>query len=204
MARRLLHKRRIFKADSWKIVTIPNILTFVRVGIVPFLVLAFFVPGAWGTVLTLVLFLIASATDYADGYIARRFQQVSPFGAFLDPIADKILVAATLLMMVGTGRIAGVHLLPAVIIVCREFIISGLREFLAAAGEELRVSHLAKWKTFTQIGAIAVLLAGRNVLFQCIGTVLLWTSAVLAVITGISYLKISWAYVKVTQMSRKS
>lgn len=203
MTHRLLRKRRIFNPESWKIVTVPNILTFVRVGIVPFLVLAFFIPGFLGTILTLALFLVASLTDYADGYIARRFQQASPFGAFLDPIADKILVAATLLMMAGTGRIVGIHLLPAVAIVCREFIISGLREFLAAANEELQVSRLAKWKTFTQIAAIAVLLAGPPAALFYAGTILLWIAAFLAIITGATYLKISWVYVKVTHMGQR-
>lgn len=183
--------------------TIPNILTFARVGLVPFLVLAFFVSGRVGTVLTLTLFLTASLTDYVDGYIARRFRQVSSFGAFLDPIADKILIAATLLMMAGTRRIEGIDLVPAVVIVCREFVISGLREFLAATGEELRVSYLAKWKTFTQITALAVLLAGSTPALILVGTLLLWIAALLALVTGVSYLKISWTYVKATQIRRR-
>lgn len=200
---RLLRKRKGIKSENWKIVTIPNILTFARVGLVPFLVLAFFVSGRVGTVLKLTLFLTASLTDYVDGYIARRFRQVSSFGAFLDPIADKILIAATLLMMAGTRRIEGIDLVPAVVIVCREFVISGLREFLAATGEELRVSYLAKWKTFTQITALAVLLAGSTPALILVGTLLLWIAALLALVTGVSYLKISWTYVKATQIRRR-
>lgn len=203
MTRRLLRKRKIFKPESWKIVTVPNVLTFVRVLLIPFLAGTFFIKLPVGPVLALGIFLLASVTDYADGYIARRYHQVSPFGTFLDPIADKILVAATLLLMAGTGQISGMNLLPAVVIICREFIISGLREFLAATGEELQVSILAKWKTFVQIAAIAVLLTRGSAWMLNLGSGLLWLSAFLAVVTGIAYFRISWAYVKVTQMTKR-
>lgn len=106
-------------------------------------------------------------------------------------------------MMTGTRRIEGLNLVPAVVIVCREFVISGLREFLAATGEELRVSYLAKWKTFTQITALAVLLAGSTPALILVGTLLLWIAALLALVTGVSYLKISWTYVKATQIRRR-
>jgi CDP-diacylglycerol--glycerol-3-phosphate 3-phosphatidyltransferase len=154
------------------------------VGIIPFLVLSFYV----SEILALVMFIFACVTDYADGYIAKRFNQSSRFGAFLDPIADKLLVSTALLMMAGMGQIRGFHLIPASIVLCREFFISGLREFLAASGKELRVSNIAKYKTTLQMTAITCLLTNVNVSWFA-GNVLLWASAALSVVTGAHYLK---------------
>lgn len=196
MSNQLLHKRKIFKPENWKIRTIPNILTFIRMGVIPFLVLTFFFKYPLGSFLPLGMFIFASLTDYADGYIARKFQQSSKLGSFLDPIADKLLVSTTLLMMAGTGRIGSINLIPAVIILCREFIISGLREFLAATGQELQVSKLAKYKTMLQMMAITCLLADLTRQIFLLGSLLLWISAFLTVITGIAYIKISFAFIR--------
>jgi cardiolipin synthase len=176
------------KVERIKIVTTPNILTFIRIGVVPFLVISFFIESAVWSAISVTLFISASITDYFDGYIARKFQQVSKFGAFLDPIADKILIAVMLLMLAGTGRIAGLTLIPAVLIMCRELFISGLREFLSASGRDLPVSILAKYKTAIQMLSITCLLVKplSERLFN-IGIITIWIAAALTIITGVSY-----------------
>ncbi len=196
MSKSLIRRRKILDWEHWKVLTVPNMLTFVRMGVLPFLVGAFLTDWPWRNWVALGLFAIAGLTDYADGYIARRYQQASKFGAFLDPIADKLLVSTTLLMMAGTGFLSSWHLIPAAVILCREFIISGLREFLAASGQELRVSRLAQYKTTIQLLSIGFILSDLTPWIVAIGLTALWTAAILALVTGLDYIKLSFGFVK--------
>src|SRR5690606_18446116 len=134
------------------------------------------------------LFAVAAFTDFLDGYIARATRQQSALGRFLDPVADKLLVAAVLLMMAGFGQIQGLVILPAVVILCREIMVSGLREFLAGIQVGVPVSQLAKWKTFLQMVAIGFLIVGdagpAALPVRLIGETGLWIAAALTLITG--------------------
>lgn len=202
-----LRKKGAAKRENWKLLTLPNILTFVRIGVLPFLVGAFFCPRPAGDFIALCLFLLASFTDYADGYIARRFKQTSKFGAFLDPIADKLLISLVLLMLAGTGRISSYELIPASIILCREIVISGLREFLSAIEQELPVSRLAQYKTSLQMLALAALLLHGMVpktFVLIVGRIALWVASALTLITGINYVRASMLFAKKQQKADKT
>lgn len=177
---------------------IPNILTIGRIIIVPFFVLAFYLPGFYGDLTAFALFLIASFTDFLDGMLARMLGEESKLGELLDPIADKIIVATALILLVMSGTIKHYEVIAAIIILTREILISGLREFLAKGKIRLPVSNLAKLKTFLQMVAIALLLTGEtgNKIFnfqdynaQTIGIILLWLSAFLTLYTGYEYLR---------------
>ena len=177
---------------------IPNILTIGRIIIVPFFVLAFYLPGFYGDLTACVLFVIASFTDFLDGMLARMMGEESKLGELLDPIADKIIVATALILLVMSGTIKHYEVIAAIIILTREILISGLREFLARGQIKLPVTNLAKLKTFLQMVAIALLLTGEtgNKIFnfqdynaQTIGIILLWLSAFLTLYTGYEYLR---------------
>ena len=177
---------------------IPNILTIGRIIIVPIFVLTFFIPGFFGDLIPFFLFVIASFTDYLDGLLARLFKEESKLGELLDPIADKILVAAALILLVMNGVIKNYEVIAAIIILTREILISGLREFLAKGKIKLPVSNLAKLKTVLQMVSIALLLSGdtgnriinfQNYNAQIIGIILLWLSAFLTLYTGYEYLR---------------
>ncbi len=171
---------------------LPNILTVFRIAVIPALVAAFFLGGPLGNWLAFGLFATAGATDYFDGFLARRMDLQSTVGRFLDPLADKLLIASALMMMVAFGHISGYAVLPAVVILCRELLISGLREFLAGIKVSVPVSRLAKWKTAIQMTAIAILLvgdAGPGAPHPIwIGESLLWLAALLTLVTGYNYL----------------
>ncbi|MDR2464156.1 MAG: CDP-diacylglycerol--glycerol-3-phosphate 3-phosphatidyltransferase [Holosporales bacterium] len=185
MSVKIIRKRKAFKHKHWNVVTVPNVLTFARICVIPFLVCSFF----FNECITLTIFILASVTDYMDGYIAKKFKQISRFGAFLDPIADKLLIATTLFMIAGTKKIEGINLIPAVVVLCREFIISGLREFLATSGNELCVISIAKYKTTLQMVSITCLLANWFIYVRYVGVCLLWISALLATISSVVYIK---------------
>ena len=179
-------------------IKIPNILTIGRIIIVPIFVLSFFVPGIVGDLVPFFLFVLASFTDFLDGLLARLYKEESKLGELLDPIADKILVAAALVLLVMNGIIKNYEVIAAIIILTREILISGLREFLAKSKVSMPVSNLAKFKTFIQMFSIAILLTGEtgNKLInfqdydaQTIGIVLLWLSAFLTLYTGYEYLR---------------
>ncbi len=177
---------------------LPNFLTLLRIGIlIPFVVL-FYIKAPWASWGLVALFLIACITDYFDGYFARLWQQESRFGAFLDPIADKILVATALLMLTGTGQINGLNLLPAVVILCREILVSGLREFLAEVKIQLPVSHTAKWKTGIQMASLCCLLFDEprqaTWILHDLGIGLLWCAGALTLVTGHDYWQASVKY----------
>ena len=177
---------------------IPNILTIGRIIIVPFFVLAFYLPGFYGDLTAFALFVIASFTDFLDGMLARMLGEESKLGELLDPVADKIIVATALILLVMDGTIRSYEVIAAIIILTREILISGLREFLAKGQIKLPVSNLAKLKTFLQMVAIALLLTGetgnkilnfQNYNAQTIGIILLWLSAFLTLYTGYEYLR---------------
>ena len=174
-------------------INIPNLLTLFRIALIPVLVASFYVGGDAGSRLAFAVFVLAGVTDFLDGYIARRLDQRSALGRFLDPVADKLVVAAALLMMVGFGQIGGLSVLPALVILCREILVSGLREYLAGIDVSMPVSRLAKWKTAIQMTAIAILLLGGagpwDVPWAAIGEVGLWAAAVLTLVTGYDYLR---------------
>jgi cardiolipin synthase len=183
-------------------------LTYARIIAVPLVVLCFFLEGhlkssdfaRWSA---LIIFLLASITDYLDGYLARAWQQTSNIGKMLDPIADKLLVATCLLLLAAdTDRhagIAGWSLWAAIIILCREILVSGLREYLAALKVSVPVTQLAKWKTIAQMVAVGFLLAGRAgdliiPYVTLVGLTLLWLSALLTLYTGWDYLRASLSH----------
>ena len=177
---------------------IPNILTVGRILIVPFFVLAFYLPGFYGDLTALILFIVASFTDFLDGMLARLLGEESKLGELLDPIADKIIVATALILLVMDGTIKNYEVIAAIIILTREILISGLREFLAKGKIKLPVSNLAKLKTVLQMISIALLLSGdtgnkiinfQDYIAQTIGIVLLWLSAALTLFTGYEYIR---------------
>jgi cardiolipin synthase (CMP-forming) len=177
---------------------IPNILTIGRIIIVPFFVLAFYLPGFYGDLTAFALFVVASFTDFLDGMLARMLGEESKLGELLDPIADKIIVATALILLVMSGTIKHYEVIAAIIILTREILISGLREFLARGQIKLPVTNLAKLKTFLQMVAIALLLTGetgnkilnfQDYNAQTIGIILLWLSAFLTLYTGYEYLR---------------
>lgn len=180
--------------------TLPNFLTFSRILMIPLIIASFYMESPLGNWVGFVIFALAGTTDFFDGYIARKFNQSSKLGEFMDPIADKLLIAAVLLMMVAFGRIDGYSVLAAVVILCREFVISGLREFLADLKVSVPVSVLAKWKTTVQILALGFLLVGdaapAAIPAIFIGDICLWVSAILTLYTGYDYLRVGIKHIK--------
>jgi CDP-diacylglycerol--glycerol-3-phosphate 3-phosphatidyltransferase/cardiolipin synthase len=179
-------------------IKIPNYLTIGRIIIVPVFVVSFYFPGFYGDIIPFALFVVASFTDFLDGLLARMYKEESKFGELLDPIADKIIVAAALILLVMDGTIKNYEVIAAIIILTREILISGLREFLAKGRIKLPVSNLAKLKTFLQMFSISILLTGetgnkilnfQDYNAQTIGIVLLWFSAFLTLYTGYDYLR---------------
>ena len=180
------------------ILKIPNILTIGRIIIVPIFVFTFFIPGLFGDLIPFFLFVLASFTDYLDGLLARLFKEESKLGELLDPIADKILVAAALILLVMNETIKNYEVIAAIIILTREILISGLREFLAKGKITMQVTSLSKLKTFIQMTSIAILLTGEsgNKIFnfqdynaQTVGIILLWLSSFLTLYTGYDYIR---------------
>ncbi|MCE3230094.1 MAG: CDP-diacylglycerol--glycerol-3-phosphate 3-phosphatidyltransferase [Alphaproteobacteria bacterium] len=181
--------------DSNALPSIPNLLTLSRIALIPIIMAAFYTDNHLGRWVAALAFISACFTDFLDGYVARLWSQTSRFGQLLDPIADKLLVASTLLMLVGFGRIRPVSFLPALIILCREILVSGLREFLSGLQVQMPVTLLAKWKTAAQMIAISLLLIGDISPFggavNLIGEGLLWVAAILTLMTGYAYLRLS-------------
>ena len=185
--------------------SLPNVLTFSRVLAIPIVVyFVLFVNDPQGSWLAFSAYTYACITDFFDGYLARAWHQQSAFGRFLDPIADKLLVAAVLLVLVGVDRISGVTVLPAAVILCREILVSGLREFLAEVHVSVPVSTLAKWKTTIQMLALGFLLVGPNgpmfgpLNTTEIGIYGLSIAAILTLITGLDYLVVGVRQIRET------
>ncbi|MDE8346948.1 MAG: CDP-diacylglycerol--glycerol-3-phosphate 3-phosphatidyltransferase [Acidocella sp.] len=176
---------------------LPNILTLSRIAAIPVLVLLVALGAAWADFFASLVFLAAAITDYLDGRLARERLQLSDFGRMLDPIADKLLIGATLMALVGFGHLPGWGIYPAIVIMLREILVSGMREYLAEIRIGLPVTKLAKWKTGVQMVALGLLLLGGGgarviglgfLPMAWIGGTLLWAAAVLTLVTGWDYL----------------
>jgi cardiolipin synthase len=182
-----------------RLMSLPNMLTYARIAAVPVVVGVMYYEsilggGLWLRWVALTVFIAAAITDMLDGYFARMYQQQSSLGRMLDPIADKLLVASCLLMLAAEETIRGWSLLAAVIILCREILVSGLREYLAELRVSVPVSRLAKWKTTWQLIAVGFLIAGEAgdrilPVVTPIGLALLWLSALVTLYTGWDYMR---------------
>jgi cardiolipin synthase len=185
--------------SSARALALPNLLTYARIAAVPVVVGCLYFQalleyGLWLRWLALVIFIAAAITDWLDGYLARSWGQQSSFGRMLDPIADKLLVSSCLLMLAVDETIKGPAVLAAIIILCREILVSGLREYLAELRVTVQVTWLAKWKTFLQLLAVGFLIAGEAgdrvlPITTLIGIGLLWFSAILTLYTGWDYFR---------------
>jgi cardiolipin synthase (CMP-forming) len=176
---------------------LPNVLTLSRIAAIPVMVVLVALKTPLGDLGACIVFSLAGITDYFDGMLARARQQHSDLGRMLDPIADKLLVGAALMVLVAHGRVSAMGLYPAIVIMLREILVSGLREYLAGIRIGLPVTRLAKWKTGFQMGALGVLLAGdtgarvlglSGLPVSLIGEAMLWIAAALTLITGWDYL----------------
>ncbi|HSE77158.1 MAG TPA: CDP-diacylglycerol--glycerol-3-phosphate 3-phosphatidyltransferase [Alphaproteobacteria bacterium] len=189
--------------------TLPMTLTLSRIIAIPVLVALFYVPGDTWRYIACALYTAAAITDYLDGYIARAWKQQSKLGRIFDPIADKLLVGAVILMLVASGRISGLSVLAALVILCREILVSGLREFLAEIRAHLPVSRLAKWKTGIQMTALGFLIVGDAsptsfLPVTFIGDSGLWIAAALTLVTGYDYLVAGLKHIDEVQPVRET
>ena len=175
--------------------SLPNLLTLLRIVLIPVLVIVFYLPFKLSYVLAASIFALASFTDWLDGYLARKLKQMSPFGAFLDPVADKLLVATSLLLLVGAKDLDYITL-PAIIIVGREIVISALREWMAEVGRRasVTVSYVGKVKTALQMIALVLLLAfyPSTSYWGVLGFILLYVAAILTLWSMVIYITIAW------------
>jgi CDP-diacylglycerol--glycerol-3-phosphate 3-phosphatidyltransferase len=176
---------------------IPNLITILRVVLIPIFILLFYLPYSWSYTAASTVFAVAAATDWLDGYLARRLKQTTPFGAFLDPVADKLIVAVALVLLVQAH--ANVWLtLPAVVIIGREIVVSALREWMAEIGAraQVAVSNLGKWKTAAQMVALVILLANppTATYWVFLGYGLLIISAGLTLWSMVLYLRAAWPH----------
>lgn len=175
--------------------SLPNLLTLMRIILIPIFIIVFYLPFSFAQAVAAFIFAIASFTDWLDGYLARKLKMMSPFGAFLDPVADKLLVATTLLLLVGAKDISYITL-PAIIIVGREIVISALREWMAEIGRRtsLTVSYIGKVKTTLQMLALVLLIAFNPLIswWGVVGFILLYVSAILTIWSMVIYLIVAW------------
>ena len=173
---------------------IPNILTLSRIVLLPILIWMIYAGYSW---LALALYIFCAITDFLDGWLARKMNSVTAFGTFLDPISDKIFVALLLLALVDTGPLSGIWVIPVGIILIREFLISGLREFLGPKNIKVPVTKLAKWKTTVQMLCLGFLIASPALPQALLaGQLLTLLAAILTAITGWSYLKAGWPHIR--------
>lgn len=177
-----------------------NILTVARMALLPVMIWLFYMEAAWGAMaiwLCFWVYTLAALTDFFDGYIARKYNQISWFGTFLDPISDKIVVSTLLVLLVGFSKITGIWITLVILIFAREFMISGLREFLGPKNIKMPVSNLAKWKTSAQMLSLGFLiLSGYVPYVQILGLLLLLVATALTLMTGITYMKQSLKHMK--------
>ena len=175
-----------------KIYTIPNIITFIRIFLIPIILYLLFSENPNIVLIAGLLFIVSSVSDYFDGYLARTLNQSSKLGTLLDPIADKLLIASVIVVLVDTGVISNIHVVPAIIILLREIAISGLREFLAKLNTDMPVSKLAKYKTTFQMVSLSILIISLgfelNDLLWNIGLITLWIAAIITVLSGYNYM----------------
>ena len=180
---------------------IPNLITVLRVLLIPIFILLFYLPYHWSYMAASSVFAFAAATDWLDGYLARRLEQSTPFGAFLDPVADKLMVAVALVLLVQAH--ANLWLtLPAAVIIGREIVISALREWMAELGAraQVAVSNLGKWKTAAQMLALVILLANPPgfTFWVIVGYVLLLLAAGLTLWSMVQYMRAAWPHLRTT------
>lgn len=175
--------------------SLPNLLTLMRIVLIPIFIIVFYLPFSWAHGLAAIIFAWASFTDWLDGYLARKLKQISPFGAFLDPVADKLLVACSLLLLVGDKNIHYITI-PAIIIVGREIVISALREWMAEIGNRasITVSYIGKVKTTVQMLALILLITvtPAQSWWGVLGFVMLYAAAILTIWSMVIYLTIAW------------
>ena len=185
--------------------TLPNLLTISRIVVIPAIFLSVYITSMWWAVFAAVLFIIASITDYFDGYLARARGETSALGRLLDPIADKLLVTSALVVLLAKPGMVETKLsfIPVIVILCRELLASGLREFLREVNVGLPVTRLAKWKTGFQMTALSMILLKGVWYWGGIGEVLLWIAGILTFITGYQYFQKSLDYISETEKCAK-
>lgn len=179
---------------------LPNILTISRIALLPVLIGLFFFEGSWAAWTALGIYIFMAITDFFDGYLARSMKTTSSFGTFLDPISDKIMVASLLLVLAGFDRLPGLWMIPAIVILAREFMVAGLREFLGPQNIKVPVTKLAKWKTTVQMIAMGFLVIGHygDVLIPntlLIGQIGLTLAAAITIVTGWNYMKTGFRHI---------
>lgn len=184
---------------------LPNLLTISRIVVIPAIFLSIYIAAAWWAIVAAVLFIIASITDYFDGYLARSRGETSALGRLLDPIADKLLVTSALVVLLAKPDMVvyKISFVPVIVILCREILVSGLREFLREVNVGLPVTRLAKWKTGFQMTALSMMLLKGVWYWGGIGEVLLWIAGVLTFITGYQYFQKSLDYICETEKCAK-
>jgi cardiolipin synthase len=173
-------------------ITIPNILTISRICLLPFFAIGFFITSKFGILLSLIVFSFCCITDYLDGYYARAFKQSTKLGQILDPLADKILIAISILFVMGFELINRISIIPASIILCREIIISSVRDGVIKYHKDFKTSKFSKWKTLTQMVSIAIILFStviNSIFWNELGEIILWISSIITLISGIIYCK---------------
>lgn len=174
---------------------VPNTITIVRMLTIPVIIWLLTTGDIVMRIVALLIFAVAAGTDWVDGYVARRFNQVSPLGRMLDPIADKLLVGLVMAALAWDGSFSALDLVPVMVILFREFFISGLREFLGNAEVVLPVSRLAKWKTTLQLVAIIIVMLERIIPgLRLVSDVVLWVAGALTLWTGLQYFLASWPH----------
>ena len=185
--------------------SLPNLLTISRIVVIPVIFLSVYVNAVWWSLLAAVLFIVASITDYFDGYLARARGEVSAFGRLLDPIADKLLVTSALVVLLAKPEmlVTRLSLIPIIVILCRELLVSGLREFLREVNVGMPVTRLAKWKTGFQMTALSMMLLKGFWYWGGIGEMLLWVAGVLTFITGYQYFQKSLDYIRKEEKQAK-
>lgn len=182
----------------FKVYNLPNLLTISRIVVIPVIFLSLYIHSFAWSMFVAILFVVAAVTDYFDGYLARCRNETSAFGRLLDPIADKLLVASALVVILGKPNMVWTSLsyIPVFVILCREILVSGLREFLREVNVGLPVTRLAKWKTGFQMTALAMILFKGWWIWCYVGEFLLWIAGVLTFITGYQYFQKSVDYVR--------
>ncbi|MBV0899360.1 MAG: CDP-diacylglycerol--glycerol-3-phosphate 3-phosphatidyltransferase [Wolbachia endosymbiont of Fragariocoptes setiger] len=169
---------------------LPNILTISRVLAIPAIILSFYIKDRHANLITILIFIFACITDFFDGYLARTWKVQSRFGRLFDPIADKLVIVSTIIMLIYNNKINDLTIIPSIVIICREILISGLREFLITANISLPVSKEGKIKTFLQMIAVIALILDDYQSAQYLGVVCLWVAATITIFSGYNYIVI--------------
>ncbi len=184
-----------------------NILTVARLFLLPVIIMLFYAEAFYGAVMAwacLLVYALAAITDFFDGYVARKYNQISAFGTFLDPISDKIFVSTLLILLVAFDRITGIYIVLVVVIFAREFLVSGLREFLGPKNVKVPVTLLAKWKTSAQMLALGFLIVGPYAPYMSeLGIVCLILATVLTVMTGFGYMMAGWVHLRASSAQQE-